>query len=165
MTQARWPSLLAGRAVKGLGITTLLGAFLLLDAALAAPEPATPPPAPSSAASGTEPAPGEAAPAAPANVAYQLDIQAPRPLATLLRSYLDIARFQSAPQAEGITQDELQRLVSATPAQARLLLETEGHFNAKVTADVVRQTTGVPQVRIEVEPGPQTTVKAVVITA
>lgn len=164
MTKAHWPSLLAQRAVKGMGVMALVAA-LLPGAAIAAPDPQAPPPAPAIAASGTAPSSGEAAPATAANVAYQLEIQAPRSLATLLRSYLDISRFQSAPQAEGITQDELQRLVLATPAQARLLLETEGHFNAKVTANVVRQTTGVPQVRIEVEPGPQTTVKAVLITA
>lgn len=91
--------------------------------------------------------------------AYRVQIEAPRALAALLRSHLDVARFQSAPQTEGITTAELQRLVDATPAQARALLETEGYFNAQVRSEVASGDGGTPQVRVQVEPGPRAVVR------
>ena len=104
----------------------------------------------------------DAAPAASAaNAAYHLTIDAPAALRTLLLAYLDLARFQSAAEADSITPAELDRLIAAAPAQARTLLETEGYFAAAVTA----QRTGtdpssLPQVRLHVTPGPRVTVKA-----
>jgi translocation and assembly module TamA len=106
-------------------------------------------------------APAPAADITSSPTAYGLEIDAPRALATLLRSYLDLARFQRAPQTEGITTAELQRLVAAAPAQARGLLETEGHFNAQVQASV--EPGEPPTVRIQVQPGPRAVVRDVAI--
>ncbi len=107
--------------------------------------------------SDTPPLDGGTRPRGPA--AYALQIDAPRALTALLHSHLDLARFQSAPQTEGITAAELQRLVDATPAQARALLETEGYFNAQVEATVAPRQGGTPQVRVQVTPGPRTLVR------
>jgi hypothetical protein len=64
--------------------------------------------------------------------AYQLEVDAPPDLRRLLVTYLDLSRFQSAPESEEITRAELDRMVAAAPAQARELLQTEGYFNAVV---------------------------------
>ncbi|CAN5367444.1 autotransporter assembly complex family protein [soil metagenome] len=130
---------------------------------------------------------GEAskAPAPPAERAvYRLEVDAPSSaLRTLLSIYLDLARFQNLPVTESITVAELDRLVSAAPAQARSLLETEGYFNSKVeivrdeavTAQVpasqetapgaVVPAGAVPTIRVQVVPGPRTTVQHVDIEA
>ncbi len=102
------------------------------------------------------------APATPARAAYRLQVDAPEPLRKLLSEYLDLARFQSAPEADSIEGAELERLMRATPAQARELLETEGYFNAKVTVPAATGgDDGLPLVRVIVEPGPRPTVSAV----
>jgi len=95
--------------------------------------------------------------------AYRLEVQAPDELRTLLVTYLDLARFQSAPQTERITRAELDRLVAAVPAQARSLLQTEGYFNAQVRADLPPTTAdaAAPLVRVHVDPGPRTVVEQV----
>lgn len=77
----------------------------------------------------------QAAPAAPAKPAievYRLEVDAPSELRALLNTYLDLARFQNAPESEDITPTELDRLIAAAPAQVRSLLETEGYFNPEI---------------------------------
>ena len=104
-----------------------------------------------------------AAPGAPASAPvqradYRLDVRAPDPLRALLLNYLDLARSQSAPATEGVDATELERLLRAAPAQARELLETEGYFNAEVTAARAGTEGGLPLLRVSVDPGPRTTV-------
>lgn len=112
-----------------------------------------------------EPAAADNAPAAPAPAAssaaeatYHLEVDAPRDLRTLLVTYLDLARFEGAAQAEGITEGELNRLANASPAQAKTLLETEGYFAADVTVSRETATDGLPLIRLKVSPGPRATV-------
>lgn len=100
----------------------------------------------------------EAAPAAPTRAEYKLDVQAPDPLRALLLSYLDLARFQNAPATDSVDATELERLLRAAPAQVRELLETEGYFNATVTATRAGSEAGLPLLRITVAPGPRTVV-------
>jgi translocation and assembly module TamA len=95
---------------------------------------------------------------------FRLEIRAPEPLRKLLANHLDLARFQSAPAAEGIDDSELERLMRAAPAQARELLETEGHFNAAVGVERIPGA-GLPLLRMTVTPGPRTTVDAVAFSA
>ncbi len=103
-----------------------------------------------------------AAPAELERPAYRLEVQAPGDLRTLLVTYLDLARFQSAPQAERITGAELDRLVAAAPAQARSLLETEGYFNAQVrTEQRPAEGDAGPLILVTVDPGPRTLVERV----
>ena len=103
-------------------------------------------------------APAGAASAAPTRAEYRLDVQAPDPLRALLLNYLDLARFQNAPATESVDATELERLLRAAPAQARELLETEGYFNAEVTATRAGSEAGLPLLRITVVPGPRTVV-------
>src|SRR5436190_982775 len=96
----------------------------------------------------------DGAPAAPTASVYRLQVDAPDDLSKLLLTYLDLARFQSVPETDAITSVELDRLVAASPAQARSLLETEGYFNAEV--HVSRDNSGdLPLIRVSVAPGPR----------
>ena len=117
-------------------------------------------------ASAQDAPPTSATPAAPAGddaaatagaLKWELEVQAPEPLRALLLRYLDVARFQRDAGTESITRAELARLVSATPAQARTLIETEGYFEPDVKA--VLEDGAPPVVRIEVAPGQQATVR------
>ena len=77
-------------------------------------------------------APSAEQPPRPVVRVYRLEVDAPGELRTLLDTYLDLARFQSAPESEDITPAEVDRLIAAAPAQVRSLLETEGYFNPEV---------------------------------
>ena len=118
----------------------------------------------------TPPAPAASAAAAQVEVpGYEFDVQAPEPLRKLLLNYLDLARFRNAPSTESITAAELDRLILAAPAQAQGLLETEGYFSADVyVARVARVAggadTGLPLVRMVVQPGVPATVGEVVVS-
>ena len=110
-------------------------------------------------------APAGGASAAPTRAEYKLEVQAPAPLRALLLNYLDLARFQGAPAADGINEAELERLLRAAPAQARGLLETEGYFNAEVSAARAGSEAGLPLLRVTVDPGPRATVHAFSVEA
>jgi len=99
----------------------------------------------------------EAAVATPENAVYALRFDAPDELRALL-GYLDLARFQSAPGTDRITSVELDRLIAASPAQARTLLETEGYFNAEVHVTREAAADGSTLVRVAVQPGPRATI-------
>ena len=95
----------------------------------------------------------------PERAAYQLDVAAPTELRKLLITYLDLSRFQNAPETDGITAAELDRLVLAAPAQARSLLETEGYFNTEVGVDRLATAPGsAVLLRVWVTPGARTLV-------
>jgi translocation and assembly module TamA len=102
---------------------------------------------------------GEETAAAPAPPAYQLQIEAPGELRRLLLTYLDLARFQSAPETDTITEVELDRLVAASPSQVRSLLETEGYFNADVRVGRSADAAGLRVIRVSVAPGPRATIE------
>jgi translocation and assembly module TamA len=148
-----------------LGLCLLLGTSLLGCANLrqadppasasppsSAAEPAAAPPAAAAAS-----APASAA-SAPATVSYRVEVQAPADLRRLLLTYLDLARFQDAPQSEGITNAELIRLAAASPAQARSLLETEGYFNAEIGVTRIDPEDATPLITLNVAPGPRTNI-------
>jgi len=108
----------------------------------------------------------EAPSARPTVRLYTFSVASDAPAArTLLENHLDLARFQLVPEGDAIKPLELDRLAAAAPAQARALLETEGWFEPEVT--VVQtpsaQTGGVPDVAVNVVPGPRTRVGTVAI--
>jgi translocation and assembly module TamA len=93
--------------------------------------------------------------------AYRLVVVAPGNLRDLLQTYLDLGRFQGEADADRITSSELSRLITAAPAQARSLLETEGYFRAQVKVErEPAEDDGPPRVVVTVEPGPRVHVKA-----
>ncbi len=132
---------------------------------------------------------GPAAAVTPTEPVYRLEIDAPRDLRALLGTYLDLSRYQNAPAGDEITHAEIDRLMAAAPAQVRSLLETEGYFTPEVKVARVGSVTvdgdappadaspsaapasapaharshqhrhQVPQLRLQVEPGPQAVVE------
>lgn len=163
-----------GRYAKGQGGWTLTwAAACLLGSAwmgVAAAPTAAPEPGPSAFA---EPQASSAEVVAPDPSTsldqpppWRLDIDAPPALATLLRSYLDLARFQEERQddADRINLVELRRLVVSAPEQARALLEAEGYFGARISTRVTDAQGSDPMVvLLRVDPGPRTQVGKVQI--
>ncbi len=98
---------------------------------------------------------------APSRAQYRVEVNAPNELRKLLTDYLDLSRFQNAPDAEAIDTTELTRLAAAAPAQARSLLETEGYFSAEVQTSRADDPGGMPLVRVIVKPGPRSVVRSV----
>lgn len=139
------------------GLALLIAACLLGCANLRQDLPHEPPPN-TPMAQAAEPA-AAAAPAQAASglatVSYRVEVQAPAELRTLLLTYLDLARFQNAPQTEGITNAELIRLAAASPSQARSLLETEGYFNAEIGVTRIDPPDDTPLITLNVAPGPR----------
>jgi translocation and assembly module TamA len=82
-------------------------------------------------------------------VQYRVAIDAPRPIEKLLEDNLDLLRWQGNPRLD---LEQLQRLVKATPEQAKVLIATEGYYSPTVSAGL--DTGGdTPVARIIVEPG------------
>lgn len=91
--------------------------------------------------------------------AVRVEVDAPSRLKSLLSAHLDIARVSELSSGDALDATEWARLIQATPAQARELVETEGYFDAK--AKVTRETSAdgrTDTVRIRLEPGPRATV-------
>ena len=95
----------------------------------------------------------------------RLEGQAPAPLDELLARHLALGRVNRLAAGEPLQQGALERLLAATPQQARELLDTEGYFNATVQVERLQSAPGdavaLPQVRVRVEPGPRTLVRQV----
>ncbi|MEO8155191.1 MAG: BamA/TamA family outer membrane protein [Rhizobacter sp.] len=143
----------AARQLSGLTAAVLLSAAMLALSGCAAfqhdePAPLTDAPAAAMAPAGPASAPNTGP------VSYRFEIDAPPNLRKMLQTYLDLARFQTAPQTEGITDAELIRLTNASPSQARQLLETEGYFNPQVTAVRTDPPNETPLITLHVNPGP-----------
>lgn len=102
--------------------------------------------------------PGVATLPAGANGAYRIELRAPNPLRDLLLRHLDLVRFRDQPDISPV---EVGRLLAATPAQVRSLLEPEGYFNAVVEVARDDAEGGPPLLRVRVEPGPPTRVDRV----
>jgi len=96
---------------------------------------------------------------APAHAAYDVKIEAPKPIRDLLTRNLDLARYQDR---KDITEDQLQYMVETIGDQVTKLTATEGYFVPKATA----QVDGPPDhrvVHVKVDPGPRTTIDNVAL--
>ncbi len=123
---------------------------------------ALPPPTVSASTADAAPSVPAAAASAAASTAasgVQVEVQAPAELKALLERHLDLIRLGAMPR-DDVDETEWRRLIEAAPAQARELLQTQGHFSARVTAE--RESGRAPgaadRVRLIVEPGPQAVV-------
>lgn len=107
-------------------------------------------------------APASAAASAPASppprARWQLRVEAPDRLAELLQQHLDIARLPALAGDEPVPEAELRRLLDATPAQARELLQTEGYFDPRLAL-----TREGELILVRVTPGPRTRVGSAVV--
>ncbi len=99
----------------------------------------------------------------------RVSIEAPGALRALIEKNLDLTRLPALSGGDAIGEAEWMRLVDASPAQVRELLQTEGYFNPTVIVQradpVAVGEPGLPRaprdVRIQVTPGPRATVSRV----
>jgi translocation and assembly module TamA len=92
-----------------------------------------------------------------AYVKYRVEIAAPRALADVLRTGLDLYRWQGY---DTMTSELLARLMREAEVEARDILAANGYFSAAVRATL--DDSAAPQVvRLEVEPGEPTRIAAV----
>ena len=96
----------------------------------------------------------------PAPPAVRVDISAPPPLDALLERHLDLVRLGTLMRGDTVDATEWSRLIDATPAPVRALLETEGFFEPLVEVDRgPNNADGLPtSVRLTVAPGTRTQV-------
>lgn len=66
------------------------------------------------------------------NASYQVEIEAPAPLKTLLENHLDIIKWRNNPR---MSLGEWKRLSTEAPKQVKALLATEGYFAADVSVE------------------------------
>lgn len=145
------------RIGPALALAGLLGAAQVA-AQTADDEAEAPPPPPEEQAEAALFDSGIATLPAGANGAYRFELRAPRPLRDLLLRHLDLVRFRDQPDLSPV---EVGRLLAATPAQVRSLLEPEGYFNAVVEVARDDAEGAPPLLRVRVEPGPPTRVDRV----
>ncbi|MDO9074300.1 MAG: BamA/TamA family outer membrane protein [Rubrivivax sp.] len=112
------------------------------------------------------PAPAAAASAPAGAAGVDVRIDAPDELRTLLERHLDIVRLGRMAREE-VDDSEWSRLIDATPAQVRELLQTEGYFAPQVT--LARESGGEPGqrdvVRLQVLPGERARITRVTLEA
>jgi len=116
---------------------------------------ATSPDGPAAPQSPDDPRPAAAPPSG-------LSVEGPAPLRALLDKHLDIARVGALTRGEPIDDTEWQRLIDATPAQARELLQTEGYFAPRVTV-TPEGALAERRVKLVLEPGERVRVSRVTI--
>lgn len=63
------------------------------------------------------------------NASYQVEIEAPSPLKTLLENHLDIIKWRTNPR---MSPSEWKRLSTEAPKQIKALLATEGYFSPSI---------------------------------
>ncbi|MDE2277037.1 MAG: BamA/TamA family outer membrane protein, partial [Burkholderiales bacterium] len=104
--------------------------------------------------------------AAAAAAGVGVEISAPDELKTLLETHLDLVRLGKLARNE-VDGSEWSRLIDATPAQARQLLETEGYFNPVITLqrEPAQRAGAADLVKLQVTPGPRARIGKVTIEA
>jgi len=100
---------------------------------------------------------GQALAQAPDHSRYRVEIQAPRELRDMLKSGLNLIRWQND---EGLSPALLERLVDEAVHETRNAAAAEGWFAAKVEASIDREHEPWT-VTLRIEPGPRTHVKSV----
>jgi len=102
-------------------------------------------------------APADEAAATAAAPAVQVEVDAPGALKALLERHLDLSRLATLARGEAIGELELTRLIDATPAQVRELLQAEGFFTPEVAVEhAPAARAGEPaRVKVSVRPGVQ----------
>jgi len=115
----------------------------------------------------TDPGQGGATPSAPPPApSVEVRVEAPGPLKALLERHLDLVRL-GGEEHDDVDDTEWSRLIDATPAQVKALLETEGYFTPRVTLDrMPGSAAGQPDaVRLQVDPGVRARISSVTIEA
>lgn len=98
--------------------------------------------------------------AAPAPAAFELDIQAPDEIRTVLASHLELLRYRELPD---LSDSELARLLSAASQNTSDLVATLGYFSPDIRIKQLTPDSGPARrvVRLSVAPGTPTLVREV----
>ncbi len=83
-------------------------------------------------------------------VQYDVDIDAPQTIKTLLEQNLDLIRWRGNEQ---IDTAQLRRLYRNTPDEIRQLVETEGYYSPVIKTDMQKLESGSRRIVIHVDPG------------
>ena len=96
----------------------------------------------------------------------EIEIEAPADLKALLLRHLDLVRLGRLPRGD-VDDTEWARLIDASPAQVRELLQTEGYFTPRVAVARTpgRASSQADLVRLSVEPGARARISRVTIEA
>lgn len=89
-----------------------------------------------------------------AGLDYHVEVDAPSPLADLLRHNLGVIRWQGS---DYIDKEQLDRLYEATPREIETLLAPQGYFKPKIKS-VMQPERGGYRLRFTVEPGEATSI-------
>lgn len=101
-----------------------------------------------------------------AHAAYKVDIEAPKPVQSLLKDFLDLSRYQDR---DDISDEQLRFMMDTAGDQVRDLTATEGYFSpvTRVSVDSDAPSGDQPalkRVKITVDPGPRTSVASAEIS-
>jgi translocation and assembly module TamA len=88
---------------------------------------------------------------------YRVDLNGAGAMTSMLEDHLDIMRHR---REAGISREEVERLVTAAPAQIRQLLATEGYFSPRIEPQLVQQE-GRLVARFNIDPGMPTQIGSV----
>lgn len=96
----------------------------------------------------------------------KIEIDAPGDLKDLLEKHLDLVRLGRVAR-DDVDDTEWARLIDASPAQVRELLQTEGYFSPRVSVSRTpgRGNNEPDQVKLQVEPGARARITRVTIEA
>ena len=83
-------------------------------------------------------------------VPYDVDIDAPKMIKTLLEQNLDLIRWRGNEQIDGA---QLRRLYRNTPDEIRQLVETEGYYSPVIKTEMQKLENGGRRILIHVDPG------------
>lgn len=96
-----------------------------------------------------------------AQAAYLVEISAPAPLNNMLKTHLDLVRYEDR---DDLSDEQLKFLLDTVSDQVVQLASTEGYFSPKTTVTVTTGQSSPPtekHIRLIVEAGPQTKIDTV----
>jgi len=97
----------------------------------------------------------------PARAAYQVEIDAPSEVRSMLKEFLDLSRYKDR---DDISDEQLKFMADTAGDQVRDLTSTQGYFSPQTTVDLKAEPAGdgkAPSRRVilKVDPGPRTTIR------
>lgn len=91
-----------------------------------------------------------------AHAAYKVEIEAPKPVQSLLKDFLDLSRYKDR---DDISDEQLKFMIDTAGDQVRDLASTEGYFTP-VTKVELKTEGDTRRVVVNVDPGPRTQIGA-----
>ncbi|GBG13604.1 translocation and assembly module TamA [Novimethylophilus kurashikiensis] len=93
----------------------------------------------------------------PIQAAYEVAVDAPKPLRELLLKFLDVSRYKNR---KDLSQDQFDFMLATTESQVAKLVATEGYFSPKTRVDVTTAQ-GKRRVSVHVDAGPRSRIAKV----